>query len=233
MTPGVPAPPDLRVAVVIPALNEGASIGEVVRGTRRFVPTVLVVDDGSSDGTGARANEARAEVVTHPANLGKGTAIRTGLSIVLERGYTHVLLMDGDGQHVAADVPALLAVASRPDVDVVIGERSFDRARMPRARYYSNVLGSRVLSWLIGRRVRDSQCGFRVLRCAPLRDMTLTSIGYEIETELLIKLARRGARFAGVPITLTYDGHVSKLRPVRDTTRTCLLALYYRFVARG
>jgi glycosyltransferase involved in cell wall biosynthesis len=196
------------------------------------VGTVMVVDDGSSDETGARARAAGAEVVTQPTNRGKGSAIRTGLSLLLTRDYTHVLLMDGDGQHLPADIPSLLAVAQRPDVDVVVGERSFDRERMPRSRYYSNVVGSRLLSSFIGRSIQDSQCGFRVLRCAPLREITLTATGYEIETEMLIKLARRGARFARVPITLTYADHVSKLRPIRDTTRTCLLAVHYRFLSR-
>ena len=104
---------------------------------------------------------------------------------------------------------------------------------MPRARYYSNVIGSRALSSFVGSPIRDTQSGFRLVRCAPLRELSLSSTGYEIETEMLIKLARRGARMATSTVALAYEGARSKLRPVRDTTRTCFLAVYYRFLCRN
>src|SRR5262249_40102018 len=112
-----------------------------------------------------------------------------------------------------------------------VGERVFDKSKMPRSRYYSNVIGSRALSGFIGSEIRDSQSGFRLIRCDVLRGMPLTATGYEIETEMLIKLARRGAPMTSVPVELSY-GARSKLRPIRDTTRTCFLAVYYRFLSR-
>ena len=80
--------------------------------------------------------------------------------------------------------------------------------------------------------MRDTQCGFRVFRVDALRRLRLRAHGYEIETEMLVKVRRRGGRVASVPITAVYDGQRSKLRPVRDTTRTCFLAVYYRFLER-
>jgi UDP-N-acetylglucosamine---dolichyl-phosphate N-acetylglucosaminyltransferase len=223
----------LHVCVVIPAFNEAATIGEVVEGARTWadIGLVVVVDDGSADATATRARTAGAEVLVHAANRGKGHAVRTGLAYALERPFTHVLLMDGDLQHRPADIPALIDVARTRDADLVVGERVFDKRRMPRSRYYSNVIGSWALSSFIGSEIRDSQSGFRLIRCALLRDLELTATGYEVETEMLIKLARRGARMAGVPVELSY-GAKSKLRPVRDTTRTCFLAVYYRFLTR-
>jgi hypothetical protein len=103
---------------------------------------------------------------------------------------------------------------------------------MPASRYHANRLGSRVLSWFVGVPLRDTQCGFRVFRLDALRGLTLTSSGYEIETEMLVKLRRRGGRVASVPVTAVYGTGRSKLRPVRDTTRTCFLAVYYRFLER-
>ena len=159
--------------------------------------------------------------------------MRTGLAQVLaDETFTHVLLMDADLQHRPEDIPTLLAAARTRDLDLVVGARVFDRARMPRARYYSNVVGSRALSALVGHPVRDTQSGFRLVRCGRLRDLPLTSTGYEIETELLIRLSRRGARIGHVDVTLAYEGARSHLRPIRDTTRTCFLAVYYRFLAK-
>jgi glycosyltransferase involved in cell wall biosynthesis len=224
------APP--RVVAVIAAFNEGPHIGEVVRGTAPHVEAVVVVDDGSTDDTAAAAAAAGAEVVRHPTNRGKGAAVRTGLAAVSARAVSHVLLLDGDLQHRPADVPRLIEAAARTGADVVVGARRFDRDRMPASRYYSNVVGSRALGGLIGVSIRDTQSGFRLIRLAALAGLSLSATGYEIETEMLIRLARRGATVIEVPVALAYDGAPSKLRPVRDTTRTCFLALYYRFLCR-
>jgi glycosyltransferase involved in cell wall biosynthesis len=221
----------IHVVAVIAALDEAAHIGAVVEGTRPFVDAVFVVDDGSHDETAARAEAAGATVIRHDTNRGKGVAIRTGLEAVAGRGFTHVLLMDGDLQHRPADVPALLAAAA--GADVVVGARIFDRESMPTSRYFSNVIGSWALGGLIGVSIRDTQSGFRLIRLSAIEPLRLTSTGYEIETEMLIRLARRGAVVREVPVALAYDGAPSKLRPVRDTTRTCFLALYYRFLARA
>jgi glycosyltransferase involved in cell wall biosynthesis len=223
----------VRVVAVIAAFNEGPHIGAVVAGTRPHVAAVVVVDDGSGDDTAAAASAAGAEVIRHPANRGKGVAVRTGLAAIRGRGFTHVLLMDGDLQHRPADVPALGAEAVASGADVVVGARTFDRAQMPRSRYYSNVIGSWALGGLIGVPIRDTQSGFRVIRLAALESLTLTATGYEIETEMLIRLARRGATVREVAVALAYDGAPSKLRPVRDTTRTCFLALYYRYLIKS
>jgi hypothetical protein len=80
--------------------------------------------------------------------------------------------------------------------------------------------------------VQDTQCGFRVFRADALHRMDLTARGYEIETEMLVKLRRYGGRIASVPVTAVYNGQRSKLRPIRDTTRTCFLAVYYQFIQR-
>ena len=230
-------PPSLRVVAVIAAFNEGRHIREVVTGTRPHVDAVVVVDDGSTDDTAAAAAAAGADVVRHAGNRGKGVAVRSGLTAIRGRGYTHVLLMDGDLQHRPSDVPRLVAAAGSAagagaGADVIVGARSFDRAQMPASRYWSNVIGSWALGGLVGVPIRDTQSGFRLIRLAALDPIPLTSTGYEIETEMLIRLARRGAVVREVPVALAYDGAPSKLRPVRDTTRTCFLALYYRFLCR-
>ena len=165
----------LRVAAVIAAFNEAPHIREVVLGTRPHVEAVIVVDDGSTDDTAAAAEAAGAEVVRHGGNRGKGVAVRSGLAAVRGRGFSHVLLMDGDLQHRPADVPRLLEAAAAGDADVIVGARSFDRAQMPASRYWSNVIGSWALGGLVGVSIRDTQSGFRLIRLAALEALTLTS----------------------------------------------------------
>jgi glycosyltransferase involved in cell wall biosynthesis len=221
----------VRAAALVPAYNEASTIGDVVRRLFDSVASVVVVDDGSTDGTGEIARLAGAEVVTHPANRGKGTAVRTGLAAILACDFTHVVLLDGDLQHLPHEAPRLLDAACATGADVIVGERRFDRRRMPASRYYANVLGSRALSSFMGVRVRDTQSGYRIFRTDILKRMRLRATGYDIETEMLVKLRRLGGRIEHVPVSAVYGGR-SKLRPVRDTTRTCFLALYYRYIER-
>src|SRR5262249_31502927 len=152
-------------------------------------------------------------------------AVRTGLAHVLAGDFTHVLLLDGDMQHRPAEAVRLLDAAHASQADVVIGARVFSRSAMPASRYHANRIGSRVLSWFVGVPIDDTQSGFRVFRTDALRPITLSATGYEIETEMLVKVRRRGGRVVSVPVTAVYAGHRSKLRPVRDTTRTCFLAV--------
>jgi len=220
----------MNVAALIPAYNEAATIADVVRGVRRFVSHVLVVDDGSADGTADEARAAGARVVAHATNMGKGHAVRTGLADLLTGDITHVIMLDGDMQHLPHETPRLLDAARATGADVVIGERRFDRAGMPASRYHANRIGSRALSSFVGVPIDDTQCGFRVFRAEALRRMRLSARGYDIETEMLIKLRRLGGRVARVPVSAVYNVRRSKLRPIRDTTRTCFLAVYYRFL---
>ncbi|HEX5109616.1 MAG TPA: glycosyltransferase family 2 protein [Vicinamibacterales bacterium] len=222
----------IRAVALIPAFNEATGIARVVEGVRTAVQHVIVVDDGSTDGTAERAISAGAEVVRHDLNGGKGHAIRTGIARVLAGDFTHVVLLDGDMQHLPEEAAQLLAAAAESGADVVLGERRFFKTKMPASRYHANRLGSRVLSWFVGVPLRDTQCGFRVFRVDALRGLRLRASGYEIETEMLVKSRRRGARLVSVPITAVYAGERSKLRPVRDTTKTCFLAVYYRFLER-
>ncbi len=222
----------MHCAAVIPAFNEAATIASVVQGIRPLVARVIVVDDGSSDGTSASAAAAGADVVRHERNAGKGRAVRTGISRMMAGDFTPVRRLDGDMQHLPQEAARLLDAAAASGADVVLGERRFQRQGMPASRYHANRLGSRVLSWFVGVRLRDTQCGFRVFRMEALRDLRLTASGYEIETEMLVKVRRRGGTISSVPVTAVYADERSKLRPVRDTTKTCFLAVYYRFLER-
>jgi glycosyltransferase involved in cell wall biosynthesis len=217
---------------LIAAFNEAAHVADVVRGTVPHASPVVVVDDGSADDTAARARDAGAIVIRHEQNRGKGCAIRTGLEYVLKQNCSHVLFLDADLQHDPAEIPRLVARAEQGRGDLVIGERQFRKDLMPAARFYANAIGSAIVSRFIGADVADSQSGFRLIRADLLRRVRLTGTGYEIETEMLIKLVRAGAAVERVTVRrLQYEGAHSKIRPFRDTLRTCLLAVRYRYLS--
>lgn len=220
----------ITACALVAAYNEDRHVAEVVAGAARHVSAVVVVDDGSIDQTASRAAAAGATVIRHDRNQGKGSAIRTGLAHVLAGPYSHVLLLDADLQHDPEEIPRLIQCAECGIGDFVVGEREFAREAMPALRFYSNVIGSRILSLFVGARIGDSQSGFRLIRADLLRRVELTATGYEIETETIIKLVRAGAVIERVPVRrLAYQNARSHMRPVRDTFRTCMLAVAYRY----
>ncbi|MGB9204346.1 MAG: glycosyltransferase family 2 protein [Terriglobales bacterium] len=222
----------MRTCALIPAFNEAPYIAKVVKGTQPHVEQVVVIDDGSSDETAQVAQAAGATCLRSETNCGKASALRSGIAFARAQNFTHAITLDGDGQHLPEDVPVMLRVAEQTGADLVIGARSFDRARMPRARYYSNTIGSRLASALVGCEIRDSQSGFRLFRLDKLRETKLRSRSYELEMEILIKMARSGCTIAHAPVHMVYDdGQArSKMKPVRDTISICLWSLAFRFL---
>ena len=189
----------MRTCALIPAFNEASHIGMVVEGARQHVNAVVVIDDGSTDGTAEIARRAGATCLKSAANCGKATALRKGIAFARTQHFTHVITLDGDGQHLPEDIPVLLKVAEESGAGLVIGTRPFLREDMPRARYYSNTIGSRLASAMVGCEIRDSQSGFRLLRLDKLGENTLRSRRYEFEMEVLIKMVRSGCRIAMPP----------------------------------
>lgn len=220
--------------VVIPAFQCEASIGDVVRGVRRHLGgrrgLVVVIDDGSTDRTFAEASEAGADVVRLDRNSGKGCALRTGIARAAEKGAEALILMDGDGQHAAEDLPRLCDAWETDRNALVIGHRLHDPESIPPARYWTNRIGSQLLSWMTGYLLLDSQSGYRVLSTAAAQALDLRSDGYAIESEILLKAARRGLPVHHVEVRTIYGSEVSHFQPVRDTTRISLAALYFKIV---
>ena len=204
---------------VIPCLNEAGSIGAVVAGVRKHLPTVLVVDDGSVDGTEGVARAAGAEVIRHSRCQGKGAAIRSGCAWAEGRGAGWVMLLDGDGQHDPADIPVFFACAEQQGAQLVVGNRMGDAGAMPPVRRWVNRWMSARLGRWAGQTWPDTQCGFRLLQLETWRRLPIRATQFEIESEMLLAFAAAGARIAFAPVRVIYLGGRSKIHPWRDTVR--------------
>lgn len=217
------------IVAVIPALDCAQSIGSVVKGCRAVVDTVLVVDDGSGDATVDAALEAGAQVEVLAENRGKGFALRRGIDLALRWGPQAVAFLDADGQHDPQDLPHLLTAWDTGLGDLVIGCRMGRPEAIPTKRYWTNYIGSSALSWMTGREIRDSQSGYRLVSAELLGRLALRSDGYAIESEMLIKAVRLGARVTHVPVSTVYrDRGCSHYRPLVDTLRISLAAVYFK-----
>jgi glycosyltransferase involved in cell wall biosynthesis len=207
--------PQNDVLALIPAWNEAGRIEAVIAKTRPQLP-VLVVDDGSSDDSAARAEAAGATVIRHPQNRGKGVALTNGFRWALEHGYQAVLTLDADGQHDPADIPAFLEAHRLGAGDLIIGRRRW--GAMPFPRRYTNPFGSWLLSLPLGVPVFDSQSGFRLHNRRCLETVDLRTTGFELETEIIIQAALSGLTIAWVPIQTLYGvGEISYFHPLLDT----------------
>jgi len=219
----------LKAAAIIPAYCEEKHVGNVVRRTRQQLDHVLVIDDGSNDQTAQRAREAGAEVIVHSQNRGKGEAIKTGLRHWLDRQFTHVIVLDADGQHLPEEIDRFIAAAaSAAEPSFFLGNRMNDLAGMPFIRRVVNRYMSRRISLLSAQQIPDTQCGFRMLDRQLIPELLGGANRFDYETEMLIIASRKGYRIESVPITTVYSDEVSNIQPVRDAVRFFKLMRRYR-----
>jgi glycosyltransferase involved in cell wall biosynthesis len=201
------------IVALIPGFNEAPRIGAVIEAASAHLP-VIVVDDGSTDGTAEVARAAGATVIEQRPNQGKGAALRAGFGRAVDDDAEAILTLDADGQHDPAEIPAFLgAWGTEPRPDLVIGRRNF-RA-MPPMRRLSNVLGGRAFSWAVGRDIPDNQSGYRLLS-RRLAEATLASDepGFAFEVEQITTCIRMGGMIDWVPIRTIYAGAPSHIRPL-------------------
>lgn len=214
-----------RVSALIPSYNEARTIGGIIKDLKGIGFVVYVVDDGSKDETANIAASEGAIVVKHEKNKGKGASLREGFRHILKRGFDAVLVMDGDGQHKVEDVGSFIRKMQDSGADIVVGNRMCDTSSMPPVRIYTNLLMSKLISWITGTHIPDTQNGFRLIKCDVLKKVTLESSHYDIESELIIKAARQGFRIESVPVKTVYNLEKSRINPVIDTLRFIRLML--------
>ncbi len=214
----------IGACVVIPVYNHARTVGDVVRDSLKFAKTVLVCDDGSTDGSGAAAKAAGAELITHPVNQGKGAALRTLFEEASRRGFRYAISLDADGQHYPKDIPGIAEAVQKQPGALVVGSRDLIAARAPASSEFGRKFGNFWVWFEGGQALEDNQSGFRAY---PLPE-TLALMGgrsrYDFEVEVLLR-----ASWAGLPLTSTKidvlypTDRVTHFRPFKDNARVALL----------
>ena len=224
-----------HICAVIPTYDNGGTVADVVRGVLRQGLPVLVVDDGSTDDTAQKLEGLEIKVIRHPRNRGTGRALKTGLEEARRLGYRFALTLDADGQHDPADIPALVAAAG--ERTLVVGSRNLTADGMPAGNTFANKFSNFWFTVQTGRKLPDTQTGFRVYPLEDLPSLKLLTSRYEAELALLVFSAWKNLRIVPVSVRVYYpEDRVSHFRPFADffrisvlNTVLCALALVYGY----
>ncbi|MCC6767153.1 MAG: glycosyltransferase family 2 protein [Deltaproteobacteria bacterium] len=217
-----PAPSVFRPGILIPAYDCAATLGAVVADARALGLSILVVDDGSHDETATVAHAAGADVVQHPRNRGKGAALVTGMRALAERGFTHALTMDGDGQHLPREIPTLLDAASADPSAIVIGVRRRGNQEVAGINLFGNRFANLCVRSAAGVPLPDTQSGFRVYPLASTLGLPRQGEHFEYESTSIIFAARARVPIRSVDVDVYYPPVAerrSHYRKVVDTLR--------------
>ncbi len=217
-------PKELNFAVVIPAYNEASTIRLVVMRALRYADRVVVVDDGSVDGTAQALAGLPVTILANETNQGKAASLWRGMQHVLAFGVEAVVTLDADGQHDPADIPRLVGAARRSPGSIVIGARLADKNKIPPLRYFANRFANFWIAWAAGYPIEDSQSGFRLYPAALLERVRVPhgpTKGFVFESEILIEASRLGYRSVPVRVAAIYplEGRPSHFRQFVDVER--------------
>lgn len=194
-------------AVVIPACNEAATLRVITERSLAQVQRVIVVDDGSKDGSADAVRDLPITLLVNASTQGKGAALWRGIQQALTLGVSAVITLDADGQHAPEDIPRLVAAHERQSGDIIVAARQSDFTNTPRSRYIANKIANFWISWACGQRLADSQSGFRLYPAELLQKVTIRhglKRGFVFESEMLIEAAHAGVQCQAVAIPAVF-----------------------------
>lgn len=209
-----------KYCIIMPVHNEARTIKGLLEQIKKEVGCdVAVIDDGSLDGSGEKARQFGAHVITNKMKSGKGFSLREGFKYALANGYQGVITMDGDGQHLPQDLKCFFNYPKINNSCIIVGNRMHDTAKMPLVRRWTNRFMSSIISLAARQTITDTQCGLRFIGSEVLNRVQLKCSGFEIESEILMKASKKGFLIYTVDIHTVYQDEVSKINPLRDTLR--------------
>jgi glycosyltransferase involved in cell wall biosynthesis len=210
----------MKIWVVIPAYNEGETLEAILKELKRRALPTVVVDDGSRDGTLEVANRHADRVIKNEKNFDKGMALKEGISFLLKNdNFDYIITMDADGQHSPLDIENFLREAQRGE-NFVLGNRMGNHLGMPKIRVFTNMFMSWLISGMLGQKIPDTQCGFRLIKREVLEKIKVKTNKFEIDSEILIKAVRAGFNIKSIPIqSIYFKNQRSKIHPFVDTFR--------------
>ena len=224
-----------QCCVIIPTYQNGGTVARVVEGALAQELPVIVVDDGSTDDTAAQLQILPVTLVRHASNQGKGHALRSGIQEARKQGYRFAVTLDADLQHDPADIPVLLEAGR--EKTLVVGSRNLTAEGVPKGNTFANRFSNFWFALQTGRRLPDTQTGFRLYPMEDLPPLWLLTRRYEAELILLVFSAWKGLILKPVPVRVSYpEDRVSHFRPFRDFARIsvlntflCILAVVYGY----
>jgi glycosyltransferase involved in cell wall biosynthesis len=223
---------NIKIAAIIPFYNEAGKIDKVVFKTLKFVDLVICVDDGSDDDYLTPIfNDKKVILLRHNKNYGKGRAINTGVNEAIKKSLDCVICLDGDLQHDPEYIPKF--IDQYENFDIVIGQRDFNHRNMPLPRRLSNFFSSKILSILTGKKILDSQSGYRLIKLNLFNNIVIKSNGFEAETELLLKAAFNGFRIGFTKIPTLYsvndDSKIKNLNSIYGFFKVIVISFYEKY----
>ncbi|HDL04070.1 MAG TPA: glycosyltransferase family 2 protein [candidate division Zixibacteria bacterium] len=210
---------DKKILILVPAYNAGKYLAELTSRISKAAPNcdLLIINDGSIDNSADILETLDVEYLTNDPNMGKGATLQRGFDYAVEHGYDYVLTIDADLQHLPEEIPRFLDY--RPYADLYIGTRDLRSMEMPPHRKLSNYLTSLIISIFSGRRIRDSQTGYRMISTELIKALKQTYIGYMFESEQLFLAGKMNLDIAEIPISTIYEDSPSFINPLMDTAR--------------
>jgi glycosyltransferase involved in cell wall biosynthesis len=217
-----------KYCVIIPAYNAAANIDSVINLIQSYYPQIrmIVIDDGSIDDTALVVSKYPSiSIYRHADNEGKGAAIKTGIEKARQEGFIYAIFLDADMQHAPSKISDFIKMREQYNLDLVLGKRSFLRTSMPFHRILSNSITSFLISLRTGKRVHDSQCGYRLINLSKISLDKLVENRFQFESEFLIKMVSGGIKYSEVTIPTIYSKSVSYINNIMDTIRFIKLYL--------
>ncbi len=224
-----------NTAIIIPVYNAGDTLSELLWGVLAFTSAdrVICVDDCSTDDSAEICRDHGVQVHRLHRNRGKGCALKVGFNLAMRQGFPFALTMDSDMQHHPMQMEKFFKAQRASNADLVLGRRDFFKGGMPPARICSNALTSLIVSLATGKRICDSQSGYRLYRLGPLKGSFLITERYQFETEVIYEYARKDAVIVYTGIDTIYNEQVSHIRHVRDILNFLGVVLYERTRTRS
>lgn len=226
---------NLGCIVVIPTYNNAGTIAQVISSVQEFASDIMVVNDGSTDSTSEILHSIDGiKLLEYEKNQGKGYALKLALRTAYELGFTYALTIDADGQHYADDIPRFVQRIEEVPGSLLIGARNLTADNMPSKNTFANNFSNFWFKVETGRRLSDTQSGFRLYPLAPLDGMRFISGRYEFEVEVIVRASWAGVNVENVPIKVYYapEGErVSHFKPFRDFARISVLNTVLVFFA--
>ena len=209
----------MKKGVLICAYNEEKHIQKVVNQTLKQIREVIVVNDGSKDNTLKELKKTKAKIITYSKNKGKGYALKKGFVYAKKNKFDYLILMDADGQHDPKEIPKFLKEIEKEKPDLIIGTRTKRHSKMPYHRRATNFIPSLLVSAKGRKWVKDTQSGYRAIKIKSLNDIKLKTSGYDLESEILIKMMKQKKKIVPVPIKTIYGNEISTIHPIKDTIK--------------